>query len=32
MAVVSKVETTIDPYALLRNFDVFLRIHRPLSL
>jgi len=29
---VSKVETAIDPYALLRNLDVFLRVHRPLSL
>jgi hypothetical protein len=32
MAVVGKVEAAIDPYALLRNFDIFLRVHGPLSL
>jgi hypothetical protein len=30
--VVGKVETSIDPYALLGNFNVFLRVHGPLSL
>jgi len=30
--VVGKVETAIDPYALLRNFNIFLRVHGPLSL
>ena len=29
---VGKVETSIDPYALLGNFNVFLRVHGPLSL
>lgn len=30
--VVGKVETAIDPYALLRNFNIFLRVNWPLSL
>jgi hypothetical protein len=32
MAVVGKIETAIDPYTLLGNFDVFLGVHGPLSL